>query len=64
MSYAGADTLQYVAIENGTLSELYEVDRAGVGRHSSIQVDADGNPRIAYYDHGDARLKLAAFGCH
>jgi hypothetical protein len=63
MSYAGQDTLRFVTVENGIVTDPVEVDRAGVGRHSSIQVDAQGNPRIAYYDHAEAQLKLASFGC-
>jgi len=62
VSYNLGDTLR-LAILDGSDAATFDVDSDGVGQHTSLVVDSHGLPRIAYYDHAEARLKLAVASC-
>lgn len=59
---AAGQNLQF-AIKSGGIWTLDNVDTQGVvGLHSSLGLDALGNPHIAYYDETNSDLKYAHLG--
>jgi hypothetical protein len=62
LSYGHEDALRLYWVVDG--NGWYEdVDVDGVGEYTSLAIGPDGAPRIAYYDRGEARLKLATASC-